>query len=435
MANQKRIKLGQVFVMGLAGLALVAGNASAQQQQSSGSATFTSPVGATLIPQNPAAPIPSSALSFGLTQPNPRGFIRAEPFFIYPFARVSIGQANNVNFANSGGIDSPVIQFAPRVSAVARGGGHEHSFTYQGLFSHYTKSSDDDVSDHELIARSTNQFDARTDLRGEAYFIRRSEARGAFARAAGNEPDRFNAFGIRGTGGYGALAAQGRFEVDFGFTDKTYQNNPAITRVLDVSSFDLGGRFLYRLSPRMRALVEVRNTEFNYKTGNFDSSERRLLTGISMDATAAISGTAKVGVVRKDFKDSAFADYSAAAAEVAVRWSPLTYSTVDVVLQRLPRDTTGTAGSAGVIESLVGVYWRHQWQSYLGTYVSVANANQQFRGISRTDRLPGVNIGGYFDIRTWLRLSIDYSSNERRSSDSAVNFKRDALMFSVGATL
>lgn len=414
-----------------------AGTAQAQQVQSSGSTgtTFTTPIGATLTPTNPAAPIPSPALSYGLSQPERRGYINAEPFFIYPTVRLSMGQVQNLNYAQTDKVNSPIIQVAPRFTAEAKSGGQTHSMTYQGLYSRYSKSSDDNTNDHELIGRTRNQFSSRADLAGEAYYLHRNEPRGQFARAIGNSPDQFNAFGFNGTFGYGAQAAQGRFEFDLGATDKTYKNNPAITKALDVTSFNVAGRFLYRIAPRVRALAEVRDTEYNYKSSSFDNSERRLLFGVSMDASAAIAGTAKIGVVNKAYRDGAFKDYTAAAAEVALRWTPLTYSSIDLLFQRIPQDTTGLLGTNGSVNTVLGGYWVHRWQSYVGSYAAFSYVNQDYRNLSRTDKVSGVNVGVYFDPRTWLRLSVDYSMADRKSLDSTAEYRRDALMFTVGVTL
>ena len=416
---------------------LVFSAANAQQVQQGGStgSTFTTPIGATLVPTNPAIPIPNPGLSYALSYPNQRGFVRAEPFFIYPTLRVGVGHVDNLNYSKDNRLSSSVLQLSPKVTAETKGGGQTHSLTYQGLYTRYQNSSADNFEDHEIIARTKNQFTARADLSGQAYYLRRSEVRGTFARASNLAPDQFNAFGANGTFGYGAQAAQGRFEIDLGVTDKTYQNNRSFTQALDVSSFNLAGRFLYRLTPRMSALAELRDTEINYKTSGFDNAERRALFGLSLDAGAAISGTAKIGIVNKNFKDSAIKDYTIPAAEVAVRWTPLTYSFVDLIARRVPQDTNGVLGGSSAVDNVLALAWWHNWQSYVGSYVSVSYVDRSYRGISQTDRYTGVNLGGYFDVRSWLRLSLDYSLSNRASSDSTSDYKRNALMFTVGATL
>lgn len=423
-----RIAVASLFVM-------VAGTAAAQTVSQGGSAgtTFTSPIASTLIPYNSAIPIPLGAVYLNNAFPAQRGFVRAEPFFIYPSVALGFGNNSNVLLQKDNTLSTSIVQMSPKVVAELKSGGSAHAFSYQGSFSRYSKSSADNTDDHELVAQTRNQFSARADLNGQAYYLSRSEPRFSLNRTSGDRPDHFNAFGALGTFGYGAQAAQGRFEVDMGFTDKSYTNNRLVTEAFDATSFNIAGRFLYRISPRMRLLAEARDTEISFKGSNLDNAERRLLFGAALDGSAALSGTAKIGYVNKNFKDGSLQDFNALAAEVALRWQPLTYSQIDVLAQRLPRDSTGTGTST--LDSVLGVTWNHRWQSFISTYASARYVNSDFKGVSRTDKISNFSVGGYFDIRTWLRLGLRVDLDNRSSTESTVEFKRNLLMFTVGATL
>ncbi len=406
----------------------------AQAVSSSGSgSTFTTPIGATLIPYNAALPSPLWGGALGSSVPGQRGFVRSEPFFIYPFVAAGFGTNSNVRLQSTDPIKSNFFQIAPRLTADIKSGGQVYALTYQASIVRYANSAPDNVIDHELIGQSRNQFSARSDLNAQAFYLSRNEARGSLNRLLNNEPDHFSAFGANGTFGYGALAAQGRFELDLGFTDKKYDNFRVVNSAFDVSTFNIAGRFLYRVAPRVRMLAELRDTEYSYKNNNIDSSERRLLFGASLDAGAAVSGTAKIGVVNKNFKDNGYKDFTAPAMEVALRWLPLTYSTWDFVAQRVPYDSTGS-GSA-TVNTVLGVSWNHNWQSYFSTYASMQLVNSDFRESSRSDRLTNLSFGGYFDVRTWIRFGAQVSSNARSSDVIGADYKRNVLMFTIGATL
>lgn len=127
------------------------------------------PTGSGLIRVNPASPVPSPDLATGAALPAQRGFIRAEPFFIYPF--VGVGYTDNLTGVNDDRISSAFLAVSPRVRADLKTGANMYALTYGGNYSHYLRSSDNDVNEHEFIARSSNQFTARADLSARAYYL------------------------------------------------------------------------------------------------------------------------------------------------------------------------------------------------------------------------------------------------------------------------
>ena len=99
----------------------------------------------------------------------------------------------------------------------------------------------------------------------------------------------------------------------------------------------------------------------------------------------------------------------------------------------MPYDSTGS-GSA-TVNTVFGATWNHRWQTYVSTYASVQHINADFKDASRTDRLLNVTLGGYFDVRTWLKLGIQAVHNTRSSDSAGADYKRNVLMFTIGATL
>ncbi|MGH8533266.1 MAG: hypothetical protein ACREV1_11230 [Gammaproteobacteria bacterium] len=106
---------------------------------------------------NPASPVPSPDLATGAALPAQRGFIRAEPFFIYPFVGVGVGYNDNLTGVNDDRIlSSAFLAVSPRVRADVKTGANIYALTYAGNYSHYLRSSDNDVNEHEFIASSIN---------------------------------------------------------------------------------------------------------------------------------------------------------------------------------------------------------------------------------------------------------------------------------------
>lgn len=391
------------------------------------------PIGATIGTSSPAVPAPNPNLTSNATLPDRRGFVRAEPFFVYPWIGLGAGHNSNLTGTSNNPISTNFLVVSPKVDAQVRSGSHLHSLSYTGNYGRYFSSSADNYNDHELVARTSNQFTARADLNGTMFYIDRVDPRGSLARAQSNEPDHYTAIGGNAIFGYGAMNAQGRVEGELGFTDKNYSNNRIITQSLDVATLTMSGRFFYRVAPRTRVLSELRITEYDYKTSNRDNQELRYLVGATWDLAAATSGTIKFGWMTKTFKDSGLQDFSGATIEGAVRWVPLTYSTIDLVAKHGAVDSAGTG--VYTVDTNLGVMWSHRWNSFLSTRSALTYTESDFRGITRTDKATVAQLGIFSDVKTWLRLGLDYQMSQRRSSDSNAEFDRRMIMVTLGATI
>ncbi len=399
-------------------------------------ATVETPtIGAGLIAPSPATPQPNPNLSTASALPERRGFFRPEPFYIFPWVAVGFGHNSNLSGTQSNPISSAFWVLSPQVQAEVRSGAHRHSLTYTGNYGRYTSSSADNFDDHELVFRTANQFTARADLGGSVFYLDKVDPRGTVARAISSEPDHYHAMGAQGTFGYGARSAQGRLEFDAGVTDKEYTNNRTITSGLDVSTVSLAGRFLYRIAPRTRLLAEVRATEYDYKlsTSRLDNDERIFSVGATWDLAATTSGTVRVGQMSKNFKDSGLQDYRGLNVDASVRWAPLTYSSYDILLRRGAIDSSGIGVYS--VDTSMAVAWNHQWRQYISTRARLSYTHSEFQGITRTDNVTAAAIGGYYNLRSWLRVGAEYSHFKRGSTDGGFQFSRNVVLFTVGLTL
>jgi hypothetical protein len=385
-----------------------------------------------LVRGNPATPQPLPDLASNPAFPAQRGFIRAEPVFIYPSLAIGLGYDDNVTGVPDGP-GSAVVMLFPRVRAEVKHAGDTYALTYNGRYAHYFSVSSNDLNDHELVATSSNQFTARADLQASAFHLVREDPGGSVDRPFTGTPDRWHASGAFATFGYGAHDAQGRLEFDAGATDKRYDNHREITEAFDVATWNTAARFLYRIAPKTRLLAEVRYTAYDYHSSPLDSDEQRYLLGATWEATAATSGTVKLGYVAKRFKEEGFEDHAGFTAEGSVRWKPRTYSTVEVLALYQPSDSTGTG--IFTIDKSIGATWEHYWKSYFATRIAASYLKSDFTGVARTDNESRIGVGGYFDIRTWLRLGLEYAHENRNSTDPTAEFSRNVVLFTVGGTL
>jgi hypothetical protein len=395
--------------------------------------TVTSAPAGDLVRNNPAAPLPNPNLASSAALPPRRGYWRAEPFDVYPALGVGLGWTDNLLGQAQDKIDSGFLVVSPRVQAETRKGAHAHTLRYGGNYGTYFGSSADNFAVHEFVASTVNQFTARTDLSASAYYLLQQDPRGLTARALSAEPDRWRGIGAQATAGYGARSAQGRIELDLGLTDKQYSNNPSVTDPLNVSTLYTAGRFFYRTGPRTRLLTELRHTRFDYDTGLLSNDETRLLGGFTWDLTATTTGVVRAGYVRKDFERPTLSDYSAFTADAALRYLLRSYSVLEVAAGRVPSDTGGTGFFT--VDTYVAGSWTHRWAGYLSTRALAAYLHQDVRGADRTDKTATLSLGGYYDMRPWLRLGAELQHTNRNSPDLRFDYSRNLVLFTVGATL
>ena len=396
-------------------------------------APATSQFGSGLVFGNPASPLPNPDLGSNAAFPPQRGFIRAEPFFIYPYLGVGIGYNDNLTGVSEDRIRSGFAVVSPRVRVDAKSGADTYSLTFDGNFGKYFSSSANDFTEAILVARSSNQFTARADLDANAFYIVNQDPGGSVDRAFTGTPDRWRGGGAFATFGYGAQSAQGRFELDAGVTDKQYTNNREVTEAFDVSTWRATGRFFYRVAPNTRLLAEIGYTAYDYKSSPFDSDEQRILLGATWDITALTSGTVKLGYITKKFRQDGIEGYYGPTGEISIRWQPRSYSTVEVVGLYAPADSTGTG--VFTIDTSLGARWEHYWSRYFLTRVFATYVNSVLEGASRTDHIGNVGIGAFYDVRSWLRVGANYSFDNRNSNVPGFSFSRNVILLTIAGTL
>jgi hypothetical protein len=382
---------------------------------------------------NPASPLPNPDLGSNAAFPPQRGFVRAEPMFIYPYLGIGLGYNDNLTGVSEDRIRSGFVVVSPRIKADIKTAGDIYELTFDGNFGKYFSSSANDFTEAILAARSFNQFTARADLQATAFYIINQDPGGSVDRPFTGSPDRWHGGGLLATFGYGATSAQGRLEVDGGATDKRYTNNREFTAPFDVATGYAGARFFYRVAPNTRLLAEFRHTAYDYQSSPVDSKEDMYLLGATWNITAVTSGIVKVGYITKRFKEEGIDDYAGPTAEVSIRWLPRTYSNVELFALYAPADTTGTG--VFTLDTSIGVRWEHYWRSYLLTRVFATYVNSEFEGVDRSDQVGRVGIGAFYDIRPWLRLGIDYSFDNRRSNVPGFDFSRNVFLLTIAGTL
>jgi len=392
------------------------------------------PVFAQTQPVQPAA-VQAEAPS-GMT--TPAGGIPVGPLVVYPAVEFAQGHDDNLFLSPGPRQSSSFTKVSPHVRAEGRTGANRFGFGMRMDDARYHASPADSYTHYAITADTDLVFSGRSALRLAALHRRATEGRGTTDRTVSTEPDAFENTGIEGRYRYGAPGAKGRIEVEGSAFAQRYTNNRAFTSGADRDTLRLGGTFFWRVMPRTDLVFQAQRNEFDYKLAGstLDSTERRLLLGVKWEATAATTGTAKFGRMRKDFEAGGRSSVSDSSWDVGVRWSPLTYSVFDFTSSKQTNEST-LAGADTVVSKIYGVTWSHAWSSRLRTHALASLRNDDFvgTGVNRNDDTASFGLKVGYDFRRWLRLGAEVTHHDRESNGPALNYRRNLLLFTMGATL
>ena len=359
------------------------------------------------------------------------------PLTVYPGVNLAAGHDDNLFYSNVNQRGSSFTVLSPYIRAEAKPGPHKFDLTLQVDDGRYYNSTADNYTDYGLIGRGDIVFSGRAGLKLRAEARHGHDPRGSTDRGVSGSPDEYNNAGVDGIFAYGAPGAQGRIEVDAGYYKRDYTNNRVFTAASDRSSSQLGGTFYWRVMPRTELLFQAQERWINYDlaTSTQDSTETRLYVGAKWEATAATTGYVKFGQLRKDFKTAGQAGESFGSWDLGVRWSPLTYSVVDLLSSKQTNESTGVGDA--IVTSLYSATWTHAWNSRLRSQVLARYQTDDFagNGATRQDDTTAFGLRMDYDFRRWLKFSGAYTYTTRNSNVNTVEYNRNLWLFTVGATL
>jgi len=374
------------------------------------------------------------------TQPvaptGPAGF-PVGPLGVYPGINLAVGRDDNLFLRPTNRTSSNFTILSPYVRAEARPGPHKFDLALRIDDGRYHSSAADNYTDYSLLGNGDLVFSGRAGLKLRAEYQHGHDPRGSTDRGVSATPDEYDNAGVDGVFRYGAPGARGRIEIDAGAFARRYTNNRLTTEASDRDTTALGGTFFWRVMPRTELLFQAqqRNIDYQLATSTLSSTEDRYYIGAKWEATAATTGTAKFGRLKKDFDSPLRQDFSGSSWDVAVRWSPLTYSVFDLTTSKQASESTGFGDT--IVTKLYGITWSHAWTSRLRTQALANLRKDAFAGagVTRQDDTTSYGLKLAYDFRRWLRFGAEYTHFTRDSNNDAFDYKRNLLLFTVGATL
>ena len=171
----------------------------------------------------------------------------------------------------------------------------------------------------------------------------------------------------------------------------------------------------------------------NWRRTLFSGQERRYYGGVSWEATAATSGTLKVGRLKREFDSSLVPSSTATSWEGMITWAPLTYSTFDFYTSRQTNESTGLGNF--ILSEVSGVTWNHAWSSVLNSAVILRYQKDDYQGFNRTDDTKTLGFKVGYRFRRWLTLGAEYYYNQRNSNQNIFEYDKNLYMLTGTASM
>jgi polysaccharide biosynthesis protein VpsM len=352
-----------------------------------------------------------------------------------PYFNLSLGRDDNLFLSEVNQRSSKIALYNPGLKLDVAGASTKFVLGYDLKTAKYADSSGDDYTDYKIFSSSEIVISSSLGLKLAGDYTKGHDPRGSTDRGIAGNPDEFRTVGPSFLAAYGGNDAKGRIEFEAGYVDKEYLNNRATTTASDRKNDSFAGRFFLRVAPKTSALIEMRREKVDYalSSSTQDSKETRVLVGLTWDATAATSGTIKVGQIKKDFDVATRKDFSGTGWEASVNWKPLSYSTVDFFTAKSFNESTGLGDF--LLNKRYGSTWTHGWNSDLQTVVSLTRSEDEFAANPRRDKTDSVGLKLNYKLARWLTIGGEYTSAKRDSNVSGLDYKKNTFLFTLGATL
>ncbi len=355
-------------------------------------------------------------------------------FFLAPAVTAAFGQDDNLFLSNNSPKRTMFHMLNPSLRVDARDPTKVFQMNYGANIGRYLSSSADNYVDHSLRTSFDMLVTRQAAFRAGFDYLKGHDPRGSTDRAIAGSPDKYDLSTPSIIVSYGQPGAVARVEGLVSETRKRYKNNRASTLTADRDNTDYGLAGFFRVMPRTQLLAEYRKTELDYTSFNnpLSGEEERIYGGVTWKATAATSGTIKVGTLRKKF-DNGLPSFSGSSWEGLITWEPRTYSKFDFYSYRQPVESSGVGSF--ILSEATGVVWSHAWNSFVSTEVNAKFQRDKYQGASRSDDITGVGLKAAYKFRRWLQFGAEYQFSNRDSSAPNTDYDRNLWILSATATL
>jgi hypothetical protein len=347
---------------------------------------------------------------------------------------------DNAFLIESNPVDDEILTLAPTISLLGKSGMNAYSVLYAGTFARYDEFDAADYDDHRVEGAFNFDINDSSQLDLNAAFRMAHDPIGTGGSegspTVSGQPDEFDELTYGGMYELGSNSSNFKGQVRAGMFDKEYTNNKANTFDRDYEMSSLGGTLFFNLSPDVALLVEMNYDDIEYNAipnsnVSLDSEETSYQVGFEWAMGAKTTGYVKVGQTDKEFADSRREDEDSVSWDVAVSWSPKTYSKLTLGTSKRYNETNGFGNS--VLTQSIDLGWQHSWSDRLTSTVTYSYVEDAMESTFREDDTNAYDLSVVYQMRRWLDLAFNASYTDRESN--AVLISYDRTIYTISANI
>ena len=376
----------------------------------------------------------------------PMGIELGSGVTLLPSVGLKITDNDNIYLQDSGNeVSSTITRLTPAVGLNVDLGSTVVDALIKGEIGQYTKYDDDDYTDANYAVGVASQLDDRNAIRGSATLNQGHDDRGAGTlegTAALNtaKPDEYDETTLYLNYVYGAESSMLNASVGVEGYSKEYKNNKAITSDRDHDKTKLTARLDINVSSATKAIVELRNTDVSYDNDSTIAADGSILTGLvgaSWDITGKTTGEVKLGMIDRDFDDSAKDADSRFTWEASVTYSPLSYSVITLTTAQAANETTSAGLGSYIASDFTALNWKHEFSPFVALSVDASLNNSEYVDAAndREDEVVAYGISGVFSPSKNVDVVVGYKASERSSNVDGLDYDQKVIDLTMSVAI
>jgi hypothetical protein len=368
--------------------------------------------------------------------------IRAGGFLLRPALEVTRGHDSNADRVPNGRASGYTV-IAPELTARSEWARHELAASLRGSYSKYDDIPflDRPYVDAKVNGRIDATRDTRIDLEGR-YLMSTDNPGSPNLQADLAELPIFSTVG--GTAGvtqrFNHLELMGKANID-----RTSYRESKLTDGSTFSNHDrdynqYGGalRGSYEIKPGVKPFIEVaadrRVHDLNADRNGFQRNSQAFVprAGTTFEMNRLLTGEFSIGYLTRRYEDPRLAELSGIVADASLIWLPNGLTALTLTASSRAEESV-VAGVSGALKRDIGLQLDHAFRRWLIGTLKFGYGNDDYVGLSRTDRRGAISGGLTYKFNRELWFKGEARQEWLRSNVSGVDY--DATVFTLGVRL
>lgn len=356
----------------------------------------------------------------------PNGISFGSGWVVFPSVKYGLVEDTNPYLQNDDNVDNATVtKIRPEVELKLDSGVGLYSASYWLEQGAYSTNANDNYTDQFFGVAGERSFGRQLKGASSIGYKLGHDARGAGVDEGITAledvfyPDEYRELTFDASVTFGSKASMLGFQGYTSILDKNYLNNyDRGTADREYEDKTIGAVSYIYVSPITDALFEIRHSRVDYPSDSQIAQDKEgnkstYFVGARWDVSGKTTGSIKIGQTTRSFDSDEITTNESFSWEVALDWSPKSYSTVTLETSRGSRETSGPG--VFVLSNDSVLTWKHRFSVFFSSELEAAFRDDEFYSASDVQRE---------DNTLSLEGALIYSPS--RSMDLGFSFTRES---------